>query len=433
VAQGGARPCNAAGAAESAKAGTDVELFEGQILDYGQLLARAELFPIEVWRNRLHFFGESARIEIGACHRAYPAAEWYEAATRRHAGTARVSADGWIEGHVAGLPFPRDSIDLTQSDAGARWAWNLERRYRGAGPSGRFRLVDLPSRVGEPVVYTGEWSFVQLAARADLPETAYAHPMARDLVWLSAGRFDEPPHARQLAWRQLRHTSGRDDIFVYVPSLRKVRRAASGWVDGIYVPRFRVTGGGSGATSPTAGSAAAVTEPLARGFEGFALRPEAYRWRVVGERDVLAPINVSHARPGRDFAPSQLAVGNDRWDLRRAVVIQGALRQPASAYDRLTFYVDAATAQPLYMMKRKGARLVSIGVFLHRHSADVAAYPTWPDGSAASVFDPVGAVFIDVAEGGSGWRRESFGVTSVPLGESEVQRLLSSSFLARAR
>ena len=88
-----------------------------------------------------------------------------------------------------------------------------------------------------------------------------------------------------------------------------------------------------------------MTENLRRGFTGLALRPNAYVWRVQGEREVLAPINVT--RGGypedreRNFGPSGLSVGNDRWDVRYAVVIQGALEgarpgvRPAHAVDRL--------------------------------------------------------------------------------------------------
>ena len=63
-----------------------------------------------------------------------------------------------------------------------------------------------------------------------------------------------------------------------------------------------------------------MTENLRARLHRAPLRPNAYDWRVQGEREVLAPINVT--RTGypedreRNFGPSGLSVGNDRWDVR---------------------------------------------------------------------------------------------------------------------
>ena len=48
--------------------------------------------------------------------------------------------------------IPADEDD---SDAGVQWAWNLTHRYVGAGPVGKFRIFDLPSRIGSPEEYKG--------------------------------------------------------------------------------------------------------------------------------------------------------------------------------------------------------------------------------------------------------------------------------------
>jgi hypothetical protein len=273
------------------------------------------------------------------------------------------------------------------------------------------------------------------------------------------GRFYEPSSARHLAWRQLRPLSVAtgyaepDDTFVYVPTMRKVRRAASTWVDGIYTPRYRVagdSGGGGlpigggdlgigGSINPSSAESAAATENLRRGFEGLALRPNAYRWRLLELREVLAPINVT--RTGypedrdRNFGTSGLSAGSDRWDVRYAVVIQGAVKEPGRDFDLLTLYIDYQTQQPLYVItkRRQGARLVEVGILLHRFSGDLRHYPPWPGGAPALVFDPVAAVFLDVADGGSGWRRESYDVRSLPPSEDEVAQLTSTGFLTRGR
>jgi hypothetical protein len=442
-----------AGPAEDA---TPIRIREGMLLAYEDILLLGELLPVEVWRNRDAFFYDGMRLEIGPCHRRYPVPAFFSDATQKFAGRARVDDQGNLEGHVAGLPFPPDQIDPEAPDAGIRWAWNFERRYRGAGPAGRFRIVDMPSRVGGVQTYEGDWFFLQTGHRADLPGTGYQLEAADGSAWVAGGRFHEPLSARHLAWRQLRplevdaRSTLPDDTFVYVPTMRKVRRAASAWVDGVYVPRYRVAGdagggglplgadiGGGAAVNPAAGESIATTEHLRRGFEGLALRPNAYGWRVLGERAVIAPINVT--RPGwpetdnRNFGPSGLSAGSDRWDVRWAVVLQGALKEPGRDYDVLTLWIDHQTLQPLYWVtrRRQGSRLIEVGIQLHRFSGDVPSYPAWPDGSRANVFDPVAAVFFDVADGGSGWRREGYDIQSLPRSESEVQRMASPGFLSR--
>ena len=236
--------------------------------------------------------------------------------------------------------------------------------------------------------------------------------------------------------------------------MRKVRRAVSTWVDGLYMPRYRVSGGGGGggfavpgggglggALNPTSGESAQVTENLRRGFEGLSLRPNAYVWRILGEREVLAPINVTRGGyPGneeRNFGPGGLSVGGDRWDVRWAVVIQGAQRERDREFDYLTLYVDYQTQQPLYVVTRRrgarGGRALEVGILLHRFSGDLPRYPIWPDGSPANVFDPVAAVFHDSINGESGWRRESYDVVGVPPRPAEIQRLISPGYLTRGR
>jgi hypothetical protein len=128
-------------------------------------------------------------------------------------------------------------------------------------------------------------------------------------------------------------------------------------------------------------------------------------------------------------------VGSDRWDVRYAVVIQGALKERGQDHDLLTWYVDYQTQQPLYVIakRRGGGQLLEVGVLLHRYSGDLSRYPGWPSGERAGVFDPVAAVFYDTADGGSGWRRESYDLTSVPRSAAEIQRLTSPGFLTRGR
>jgi hypothetical protein len=416
-----------------------VPLHPGQSVGAGDLLRIRDLLPPELWRFRDTFFYEGMRLEIGPCFRRYPTGKWFEEATRKFAGHSRLDREGDLLGHQAGLPFLPETIDPKDPMAAMKWAWDLEMRYRGAGPFGSFRLLDLPDKLGSPETYIGSFFLLATSNRADLPQSDYRVPDAPKRLWVAGGRFDEPFNARFLAWRQMRPLSTLDrfaepdDTFVYVPTMRKVRRAASAWVDGLYTPTYLVSGdagggpipfgstqyGPAGSIQPTAGLSIAATENLRRGFVGMAIRPNAYAWRFVAERPVLAPLNAVvpgwPADPERNYGPSGISVASDRWDVRQAIVIEGRARKVVNDVGYVRMWIDEQTLQPLYMITERPNRLlIDVGILVHRFSGDVENYPEWPGGGAPNAFDPVAAVFFAVANGGSGWRRESYDVVSVP-------------------
>ena len=450
-------PGDTSGVSPDAVDATRAPLRSGAVLEHPALPSLRALLPSEVWRHRDVFFFDGMRLTIGACHRRYATSQDFAAASREHAGRARLDGAGNLEDHVAGLPFAPESIDARASDAGARWAWNLERRYRGAGPAGSFRIVDLPDeRVLETrthaQVFEGSFFLVQTSARADL--SGHQERASRRNNWVAGGEFREPPGALGLAWRQYRslaasHDSARpDDVFVYLPDLRKLRRAAGVRSDGMFVPRYRAAGLGNASVLPYAqggrlgaveaghASALAAAEDIERGFTGVALRPNAWAWRVVAEREVLAPLNARvpgwPLREGRNYGPRGLSLASDSWDARWAVVIEGAARAPDVPLPRVTYWVDAQTAQPLYVIRRSASgALREVGVLAHRYSGDAPRYPTFPNGETANVFDPVAAAFLTLPSGG--WRRESWDAQSLPLEASELRALLSTDALTRGR
>lgn len=429
---------------------------EGMELSAADILHLRALFPKEIWNQREVFFFEGMQMLVGPCHRRYPAPDFFTQETQAHHGKAELDSHGNLEKYVAGTPFPTETIDPKASDAALRWAWNFETRYRGAGFTGKFRLTDVSRRDKSPLTFLGEFFQVFLAQRADLRESEYKESDAGRKLWVAGGRFDEPFDARHLAWRQIRNLKSQanagnpDDIFVYVPTMRKSRRAATAWVDGLFMPTYHAsgdTGGGGmryggfgagygdagGTVAPSAGKSIASSENLRRGFIGLSIRPNAYTWEYVGEQEVLAPLNSARIgypqNPNLNFGPYGLSYASDRWDVRYAVIIRGKSKRDDEAFDFLTLYVDYQTLQPLYYIThRKNGLAIDIGVLVHRYSGDNANYPQWPNGSSALVFDPVGAAFITVGTGG-GWRRESYDVLSLPPDSERLQRMTSISVL----
>jgi hypothetical protein len=437
-----------------------VILKEGMRLSLSQLWMLRELLPEEIWRYREVFFFEGMQMEMGPCHRVYPTPAFFQEATQRFAEKVRLDDDGNLKGYVAGLPFPPDRIDPEDPQAGVQWAWNFQQRYRGAGPVGTFRLIDMPSRIGSVETYRGEFFYVQTRNRADLVDSDYAVPDRSKAAFVAGGRFTEPFNARHLAWRQLRPEKAQrryeepDDTFVYVPNMRKMRRSATSWIDGLFTPRYTVgaeagggpvpfgTGNEYGMESiqPTAALNIAASEDIRRGFTGLVLRPNAYHWRYTGEREVVAPLNGMRGGypddPDRNFGPSGLSVADDRWEIRWAVVLDGVARRPVEDAARIRLYVDYQTQQPLYYTSRRdNGFLLDVGILVHRFSGDSPTYPRWKEDDnglgVAYVFDPVAAAFYYVPSGGAGWRRESYDLVSVPIDGGKLRQMLAIDTLER--
>lgn len=460
--------CNPGGglATEGGEDATRFPFEEGDVVGPDRAAALRSYLPDFVWAQRERFFQEGARLEVGPCFRDYAAPAFFQEAG---ASPARLGPDGELEGYGAGVPFPPASIARDDPQAGAKWLWNVENRYQGAGFHGRFRLTDVTGSDAEPFV--GRIFKIALAHRADRPGPKYAVEDAGDRMWVAGGEFEKPFDAKDYAWRQIRPADPErpDDLFAYLPQWRRVRRLPTSHVEGLFVPTPAIsavqgnqiaggaglpnvgaqagsggTGGGS-AASPGAGAAGNPselglrTEPLRGAFAPFGLRPALYDAEVVGVRDVMAPINVAKpmwpAAPDRDFGPSGLSLASDRWELRRAVVIDATPREAEGDRARTRIYADLQTLQPLYVATYDSrGELGEVAIYASRWSEDRSDYPRWPgdDARAIRVLDPVASV-VTSPTGRTGWRWESWDMVSTPPDEADVRRWLSVSDLTRGQ
>jgi hypothetical protein len=234
-----------------------------------------------------------------------------------------------------------------------------------------------------------------------------------------------------------------------------VRRISAAQVEGLYMPSFSVgvqqnqqlavgtggdTAGGMAAAGGVSGVSGTITAKRS-GYEGLELRPLLYAAKVVGMHDVLAPINSTvpsyPENPDRAFGPWGLSFASDRWDLRRALVLEATAKNPVGG-DRdakLVLYVDLQTQQPLYMatFDSKG-EMTNAGYYVGRWSEDREDYPAWPDDPEREirVLDSVGAAFANLSEAGS-WRRESWDNVATPPPDKVVKRMLSVNELTKRR
>jgi len=468
--------CQPAGGLRGWPVGEDappIPFAPGDVIDFGAAEVLKSYLPAELWNQRDQFFFEGMRLEIGPCFRDYSPPAFFDEATRAFAGQARLDPEGGLEGYTAGLPFPPAAIDPADPAAGLAWAWNVEARYQAAGFSGRFRIMDMVGRAhrGEP--FEGEIFKALLSFRADRPDEGYKSSQAQSYHWVAGGRFTMPFAAREFSWRQYRDVAHltaperTDDLHAYLPEWRRVRRLSAVAVEGLYLPGFsvgvvpatQIAVGGSGASAGgaygggglqgggglggAAGGAAVASsiKPKRNGFEGLEIRPLLYAYKVIGLQDVLAPINAAAPaypeNPDRDFGPWGLSFASDRWDLRRALVLEGTLEklEGDAEASRILHYVDLQTLQPLYYVSwDKDGELIDVGMYVGRWSEDRQGYAPWPDdsGRAVRVIDPVGAAFANVRDDG-GWRRENWDTVSTPPDDDELRRMLSVGQLTKRR
>jgi len=413
-----------------------------QIKDIPQLRG---WLPDEVWERREQFFFEGMQLEIGPCYRRFPEPAYFTDATAANAGHASVDADGNLSGFGGdGLPFAPNALDESSAAAGARLAWDYRYRYQAAGFRGDFRITEITKGGRDLEAFSGSFFYLPLYG---VPGGSQGDGKER---FAAGGSFHSPEVARGLAWRQYQLKSAEadykasDDVFVYVPDDRKVRRSPAQAAEGVYVPSFtRARSVGNvgmslpdGQVSNVGNAAMSAAEPLRAGFVGLLIRPNAYRWTIAGARDVLAPANVRAVGyppdPSRNFGPSGLSLASDRWDVRRAVELDGERKSHEGEIARVALWIDALTLQPLYWVSREAnGSVIEVGIFAHRWSAEDNLSTRWQgNGDGFGVMLPVAESFTVAGQGG-GWRRESFVLASEPPAPDQTKDFLSVQGLER--
>jgi len=437
----------------------------GEVVTSKQISVLEHFLPDAIWQHREKFFYEGMRLEIGPCFRDYSPPGFFQAATRKFAGQARLSHDGGLENHTAGLPFAPAQLAADDPDVGQKWAWNFARRYQGGGMfSDDFRISDLVGRIGRAEPFIGSVFKIEMSNHADQAAKGYHAKGARSLQWVAGGKFERPQAARKFAWRQYRDVENQvevgrsDDLHAYLPEWRRVRRLNAALVEGLYLPSFSVgtvpaktlavgggaaagAGAGVGGLGGLGGSVGGALQTKRSGFEGLEARPNLYENRVLGVQDVLAPVNAATPMypeaKERAFGPWGLSFASDRWDLRRALVLEGRAKDVPGGRHTARFirYVDLQTLHPLYYAAYDArGELTDLGMFVGRWSEDRPDYPHWPDDAErpVRVIDSVGAAFANLAEAGS-WRRESWTMRAIPPPDGKIRKLISVGNLTKGR
>lgn len=413
--------------AEAADA-AGVPFREGEILSYEQVDRLRPYLPPELWAHRDFIFYEGMRLEVGPAFADYSPPPVYQDATQQQLGKPKIGPEGSIENQQAGQPFPIDQIDCAgDPDAGRKLAWDFDFRWQGSGPYsiGRYTYWDRGEQL--PLYYEGWARMVQLSHR---PEPQYADKEGdlfrgeqRKAAFVIG--VDAPFDAKGIGVISYRYKSAdgppgdakNDDTWVYVPTLRRVRRIST-------------------AQRTDAVSGTDFTLDDLNGFSGI---PPQYEWKCLGEQDVIATVNSQvKAYPftrDHNFGPYGLSFADDRWQLRHAFKFQFEPKNADHPYSRKVIYLDKNTAEILYSFAydQKG-ELWKIIYHNKIWSEDQKQlYGGWENVPEPRDNVNVADIVINV-QTGTGNRIEGWASNGTPVGNNgQVRRLIDVGRLTKGR
>ena len=415
------------------KTATPVPTFEeGDVIRYHQIEKLRPFLPGELWDNRTFFFHEGMKIEIGPFQNDYSPAKEYVAATERFRGQARIGPDDSLENYTAGQPFPMDEIDcLGDPQAGAKVIWNFDYQWRGDGARASFFYSYWLRGRRVPIWFQGWSKAIQLSHRV---EKSYLDENDGD-IYRGDNRkvafgveVDEPFDARGIMLTSYRYKSSdgpqggsdNDDAWVYIPTLRLVRRIST-------------------AQRTDAVSGTDFTFDDLFSFAGIV--PQ-YRWKCLGERKIIAPMNTKakgypYEKEHR-FGPYGTSYADDRWELRDAVVVRMEPKNAAHPYRYKEIYLDKQTLVSLYSFAydRKG-ELWKIIWHNHRWSEDETLTGEWHRGwegvEQARDLRYISDVIVNVQRG-TGNRIEYWDSDGVPIdGDDRIRGFIGVGRLTKGR
>jgi len=328
-------------AAEEDAGVTQPTFKEGDVITFDSIDKLRPFLPEEFWDNRDFFFYEGMQLEIGPTNADYSPPQVWQEATERFRGQPRIGPDGSLENYTSGRPFPGEIDCEGDPQAGVKTMWNFAYQWDGTGGGASFFYSYWDRGEQLPLYYEGTAQGVKLSRR---PEPEYLDKYDGDVFRgekrKEAGgpEVEAPFDARGIMLLTYRYKSSdgprkdakNDDTWVYVPTLRRVRRIST-------------------AQRTDAVSGTDFTMDDLFSFNGIV--PQ-YEWSCLGEYRMIGPMNTKvKAYPyekDHNFGPYGLSYASDRWELRDVVAIRMKPKNADHPYHHKDIYIDKQTLTALY-------------------------------------------------------------------------------------
>jgi len=408
-------------------------LEERDVVTFDQIERLRGHLPDAFWDHRELFFYEGMRLEIGPAFADYTPAKAYVEATERFRGQARIGPDGSLENFTAGQPFPDDGIACAEDpQAGVKIMWNFDYQWRGAGGAARFYYSYWDRGERLPLYYQGRGRTIELSHRV---EPRYLDENGGDifrrrkrLKQVLGVEVDAPFDARGITvlTHRYKSTDGprtkakNDDTWVYVPTLRRVRRVSS-----------------AQRTDAVAGTDFTFDDLFS--FSGIV--PQ-YEWTCLGTRELIAPMNSKvKAYPyeeNHNFGPFGLSYADDRWELRSVWHVRMRPKNADHPYHHKDLYIDRQTYTVLYSFAYDQKQELWKIIWHNKrwsgdHSLTGAWYEGWEGVPEPRDLVVVSDTIVNV-QTGTGNRIEFWDRSGTPLGSpGKVRRYIDVGRLTKGR
>jgi hypothetical protein len=419
-------------AAAVEEAGAAPQFKEGDVITFDQIEKLKPYLPEEFWDNRDFFFYEGMKMTIGPTNADYGTPPEYNAATEKFKGQARIGPDGSLENYTAGQPFPIDSIDCKgDPQAGVKIMWDFDYQWQGAGGGANWFYSYWDRGEQLPLYYEGTGKTILLSHRV---EKEYLDTLGGDVFRGEKRKnafgiqVDAPFDARGIMLLSYRYKSSdgprseakNDDTWVYVPTLRRVRRIS---------------------TAQRTDAVSGTDFTLDDLFSFAGIVPQ-YDWTCVGERLILAPMNsMVKAYPyekDHNFGPYGLSYASDRWELRDTLIVRMKPKNADHPYDHKDLYLDKQTLNAHYSFaydqKKELWKIISHD---KRWSEDTSLVGVWYkgwEGIAKAMDSTIVSDMIANVQTGTGnriefWNRTGESFTS----KGKIRRFIDVGRLTKGR
>jgi hypothetical protein len=401
----------------------------GDVLGMERIDAIRPYLPKEFWANRDYFFFDGMRIEIAGIHADFSPAKEYDAATERFRGQASIGPEGSLEGYTAGQPFPMEEIDCRgDPQAAVKIMWDFDYQWEGDGRNTSFLYSYWDRGERLPLFYEGHSRTIHLSHRVE-PELLEKYDgdlfRGEKRKYAFGIEVTAPYESRGTTVLTYRYKSAdgpvaqarNDDTWVYVPTLRRVRRIST-----------------AQRTDAVAGTD--FTFDDLRSFSGII--PQ-YEWECLGEFELLAPMNSKvRAFPydeDHDFGPLGVSFASDRWHLRHAVKVRMTPRNADHPYKYKDIYIDRQTLIPLYSFaydqKQEMWKIIWHNTRWSEQEADY--YPGWDGIETPRDLKTVSDIIVNIQTGTAN-RIEAWDVDGTPLrSKGQVRRYIDVGRLTQGR
>ena len=284
----------------------------------------------------------------------------YKEATEKYASQVKLAENGLsLSGHVAGAPFP--NIDTSDPKVALKIMWNYE--YRPYPGTDDFVEYDFPADTGavgngQPMQVERHY-WIGESRRLYYNSRLYVDPKP-ELPNPEGIRFKEvlgplvaPFDLKGIGALEYRYIdpSKQDDTWLYVPSLRRVRRLSTAQrSDSLF---------------------GQDTDPDSYwGYNGHIAWSE---WKFLGEKEMLGVLHGEHF-------PQQRCPGQadfmfcDSWEKRKVYVIEGVSKLPQYAYGKRVIFIDKESLVVAYSdIYDRNAEMWK--VWIDNHQFRLSAFP----------------------------------------------------------